>query len=83
MELAIDTEARNRMLAAKTQAQIDAAQEWEREAKRAAGLDYRPAAQPLTAAEISRLPDDVVSTGLKHGFLRRAHDGRIVDSAHA
>ena len=74
----IETEWRRRRLAASSPAEVERADEWEREAKRAAGLPYRPAPPPLTQAELDRLPAHVADMGLKAGWLDR-RDGRLVE----
>lgn len=75
----IGLEARERLYAARDQHEINQAQAWERNARRAAGLHVDPLPAPLTRDELDSLPSDMIALGLKGGFLRWS-DGRLIEN---
>lgn len=70
-ELRITNEAQKRRAAAKTQADIEDAWAWERNARIDAKLAVAPIQKPLGQSEIERMPAHVVKFGLQSGFLKR------------
>ena len=78
-EMAINREAQFRRAKAKTQAEVEEAWSWERNARIDAGLTVPPIAPPLTRKEIARLPPAMVKMGLACGALAE-RNGEIVNT---
>lgn len=74
----IDREAMERRGKAKTRQEIDDAVDWERRARIDAGLPVASPAKPLSMDELEAMRSDMVSLGLKSGFLER-RNGRLVE----
>jgi hypothetical protein len=78
-ELEISREAHIRRAKARSQDEIEAAWQWERDARKAAGLHVHPIEPPLTRREISAMSSEMVKMGLKCGALIE-RDGQIVNA---
>ncbi len=77
-EWVIDKEAQRRRGKAETQSEIEAAWQWERDARIAAGLHVPPIEPPFSRREIANLSPSLVKMGLKCGALIE-RDGQIVN----
>lgn len=74
----IDREAQERRSKAHTQAEIEAAWQWERDARMAAGLYVKPLAPPLSRRELEQMPAHVRDLGIARGLLEY-RDGQLVE----
>lgn len=77
-EWAIDQEAQVRRSKARTRDEIEAAWEWERNARLDAGLAVPPIQPPLSREELAKLPQHIANLGLAYGFLER-REGQLVE----
>lgn len=78
VEKRINGEEQRRRAAAKTQREINEADDWARSERKAARIGFVPYGPPLNAHEIAAMPAHIRQLGLRSGFLKR--DGeRIVE----
>lgn len=75
----IDREAERRRKDARTQAEVEAAWQWERSARQDAGLHVPPIQPPLTTAELHTMPAHIRSLGIARGLLEY-RDGLLCET---
>jgi hypothetical protein len=81
-EWRIDLEAQERRGRAHNQEEVEAAWQWERNARIEAGLHVAPLEKPLNRQELDNMPGHVAALGLKYGFLKR-ENGHLVEKSQA
>lgn len=79
-EWRIDQEAQERRGKARNQQEVEAAWQWERDARIAAGLHVAPLEKPLSRQELDDMPGHIAALGLKYGFLKR-ENGQLVEAS--
>lgn len=79
-EYKIHDEAQKRRAKSRTQDDVQAASDWEREQLSANGYHVRPLAKPLTTHELANLTPQMLALGLSKGFLER-RGGQVFETA--
>lgn len=74
----IAREAQDRRAKARGRVEIEAAWQWERQARLDAGLSVPPIEKPLGRDELANMPAHIAQLGLAYGFLERV-DGQLVE----
>lgn len=77
-ETRIMDESKQRRFRARSHADVESAWQWERDERKAVGLDVAPIAPPLTRAELDAMPKHIRDVGLAAGHLLW-RDGVLVE----